>query len=324
MASKISITEGSGKNIATHAISEDGVTKELQRYVPSNSSGVEITTQAISAAALPLPTGASTESTLAALSGKVTACNTGAVVVTTMPTVAVTGPVTDAQLRATPVPVSGSVTTGGLTDTQLRATAVPVSLASVPSHAVTDGGGSLTVDGTVAVSGSVAVTGSFYQATQPVSIASMPSTPVTGTFWQATQPVSLTSLPALAAGTNNIGDVDVLTIPNVKDQIDEATLVVKTVDFTASQTGQTIWTPAAGKKFVICDIVLSASAAGAITIFDATDNTTLRVGKFNLAANGGAVVAYKKPYKSATADNVLKYTTGSGIAGSLTISGYEV
>lgn len=37
---------------------------------------------------------------------------------------------------------------------------------------------------------SLAVTGSFYQATQPVSIASMPSTPVTGTFYQVTQPVS--------------------------------------------------------------------------------------------------------------------------------------
>ena len=41
----------------------------------------------------------------------------------------------------------------------------------------------------------IGVTGSFWQATQPVSIASMPSTPVTGDFWQATQPVSLTSLP---------------------------------------------------------------------------------------------------------------------------------
>ena len=36
----------------------------------------------------------------------------------------------------------------------------------------------------------VPVSGTFWQATQPVSIASMPSTPVTGTFWQATQPVS--------------------------------------------------------------------------------------------------------------------------------------
>ena len=34
--------------------------------------------------------------------------------------------------------------------------------------------------------------------------------PVSGTFWQGTQPVSLTSLPTLAAGTNNIGDVDIV------------------------------------------------------------------------------------------------------------------
>lgn len=46
----------------------------------------------------------------------------------------VTGPLTDAELRATAVPVSGP-----LTDAQLRATAVPVS----------DGGGSITVDGSV-------------------------------------------------------------------------------------------------------------------------------------------------------------------------------
>ncbi len=50
------------------------------------------------------------------VSGTVTA-NTG-----------LTQPLTDTQLRATPVPVSGTVTatTGGLTDTQLRASAVPV------------------------------------------------------------------------------------------------------------------------------------------------------------------------------------------------------
>lgn len=52
-----------------------------------------------------------------------------------------TGGLTDAQLRANPVAVSGTVTatTGGLTDAELRAAAVPVS----------DGGGALTVDGTV-------------------------------------------------------------------------------------------------------------------------------------------------------------------------------
>lgn len=40
--------------------------------------------------------------------------------------VAVTGPLTDAELRATPIPVSGTFTSSGLTDTQLRAADVNV------------------------------------------------------------------------------------------------------------------------------------------------------------------------------------------------------
>lgn len=45
----------------------------------------------------------------------------------------------------------------------------------------------------------VPVTGTFWQATQPVSIASMPSTPVTGTFWPYTlgQQVAGSSVPVV-------------------------------------------------------------------------------------------------------------------------------
>jgi hypothetical protein len=39
--SKIAVTEGSGKNLATNSISEDAVTKEVQRTVPNTSAGVE-------------------------------------------------------------------------------------------------------------------------------------------------------------------------------------------------------------------------------------------------------------------------------------------
>jgi hypothetical protein len=46
-------------------------------------------------------------------------------------TVAVSGPVTDAQIRATPLPVSGP-----LTDAQLRATAVPVDFSAFPASGV--------------------------------------------------------------------------------------------------------------------------------------------------------------------------------------------
>jgi hypothetical protein len=49
----------------------------------------------------------------------------------------VIGPLTDSELRATPVVVSGSVSTGGLTDSQLRATPVPISgtVTTTPSTA---------------------------------------------------------------------------------------------------------------------------------------------------------------------------------------------
>lgn len=130
-------------------------------------------------------------------------------------TVAVTGPLTDAQLRAAAVPVSGTVgvsgtvpVSGPLTDAQLRAAAVPVSgtfwQATQPvSGTVTANAGS----GTMAVSGPL--TDAQLRAT-----AVAVSGPLTDAQLRATAvPVSLQSLPALAAGTANIGDVDVLTLP---------------------------------------------------------------------------------------------------------------
>lgn len=112
--------------------------------------------------------------------------------------VQISGALTDTELRASPVPISGSIdisfppslaVTGPLTNTELRATPVPVSgTVSVGTVPVT--GTFYQATQPVSISGSIAVTGSFYQATQPVSIASMPSTPVTGSFYPATQPVS--------------------------------------------------------------------------------------------------------------------------------------
>jgi hypothetical protein len=99
-------------------------------------------------------------------------------------TVTATGPLTDTQLRATPVPVSGAVTaTGPLTDTQLRASAVPVSAAALPlpSGAATEAGNLATIAAkdfaTQATLASV-LTELQLKAdlleTQPVSAASLP------------------------------------------------------------------------------------------------------------------------------------------------------
>lgn len=83
-------------------------------------------------------------------------------------TVAVTGALTDAQLRATPIPISGTVTaTGLLTDTQLRATPLPVSGTVNPTTPTTVRNGQITVttSGTrVALAGSTAVVAVVVQA----------------------------------------------------------------------------------------------------------------------------------------------------------------
>lgn len=162
--------------------------------------------------------------------------------------VAVTGPLTDTQLRATAVPVAdggGSLTVDGVF---FQATQ-PVSVAAVVH--VDDNAGSLTVDGTVAISGSVAVTGPLTDtqlraSAVPVSAATLPlpsgaatettlasidagipaslgqktmansmpvvvasdqsALPVTGTFFQATQPVSIA---AAVPVTDNGGSLTV-------------------------------------------------------------------------------------------------------------------
>ena len=128
--------------------------------------------------------------------------------------VAVTGPLTDTQLRASAVPVSGTVTANAGTGTfavsnvslPLPAGASTEATLSALNTKVTTTANGIKVDGSAVTQ---PVSGTFFQATQPVSIAaSVPVTgpltdtqlratalPVSGTFFQGTQPVSAASLP---------------------------------------------------------------------------------------------------------------------------------
>ena len=81
---------------------------------PLTDTELRATAVPVSASSLPLPTGAATETTLAAVDAKLGG------------TIAVSGPLTDTQLRATPVPVSGTVTANAGTGT------MAVSAASLP------------------------------------------------------------------------------------------------------------------------------------------------------------------------------------------------
>jgi hypothetical protein len=188
------------------------VTNDAGNPLPVSGTVAVSGTTAVSAVALPLPSGASTaanqgtaNSSLASIDGKVPALVSGAVPVTG--TVAISNSSVEiANEVGNPVPISGTVTaTGPLTDTQLRASAVPVS-------------------GTVAVSGTTPVSatalplpaGAATETTLSALSGKVPASltaaggrllvdgsgatqPVSGTFWQATQPVSAAALP-LPAG----------------------------------------------------------------------------------------------------------------------------
>ena len=193
----VSATVGGEYVFPTYLVTSDGTA--LSTSNPLHVTPGTGATWAVSAASLPLPSGAATaanQSTgnghLATLAGAVSGSEVQ-VDVLTMPTVTISD-------GGSSVTVDGSVTVSGTITANIgtvgtlavesggnlaaaatslatlagavSGTEVQVDVLTLPTVTVSDGGGSLTVDGTVAVSGSVAVTGTFWQSTQPVSIAS--------------------------------------------------------------------------------------------------------------------------------------------------------
>lgn len=82
----------------------------------------------------------------------------------------------------------------------------------------------------------------------------------------------------------------------------------------------TVWEPAAGNKFVITDLIVSATAAGTCTLRDGAGGTTIAL--FSFAANGGVSANFQTPLVSATADNHLTIQA-SAATQYITVLGYE-
>jgi hypothetical protein len=137
----------------------------------------------------------------------------------TLGQVTITGGLTDTQLRASAVTIGGTVTVGsivthGVTIANSSVTiggSVTATISGTPSVTFTQA--SITF-GTAVITGSASIlnfpatqTVTFTQITTHGVTISNTSVTVNGTFYQATQPVSLTTLPALVAGTAKIGSV---------------------------------------------------------------------------------------------------------------------
>ena len=143
---------------------------------------------------------------------------------------AVTGPLTDAQLRASAVPVSlasAPLPTDAATATKqdsqtthlatlagaVSGTEVQVDVLTMPTVTIQDGGGAITVDGTVAVSGSVVVTNAGTFAVQAAQSGSWSITDISGTISLPTGAATAAKQPAL--GTAGTSSSDVITVQGI-------------------------------------------------------------------------------------------------------------
>jgi len=292
-------------------------------------------TQPVSLVTIPLATDAATatlqgtgNTSLASIDGKLPNLVTGRVPVdgsgVTQPvsiagTVAVSGPLTDAQLRATAVPVSLTSTTitGTVAATQSGTWTVTGAGGTFP---VTDSGGSLTVDAPVGTPVFVRLSdGASAISTLPVSLASVPSHDVTnaGTFavqvtsmptttvsgtvaatqsgtWNITNISGTVSLPTGAAtaakqpalGTAGTASADVLTVQGI------ASMTALKVDGSAvtQPVSGTFWQ--ATQPVSIASTVTVTGTGGTFPVTDSGGSLTVdNAGTFAVQVDGAALTS---------------------------------
>lgn len=211
-----------GADLDIAAENRSGVEYPLNHMLDAAGNKIDPATEATLAALNVIA--AAVQTAVQAINAKTTAINTGAIAGTValdsgtlaaLETInANTGALTNAELRAAAVPVSGTFwqatqpVSGPLTDTQLRATAVPVSgtfwQATQPVSfswaGLTDAqlrASAVPVSFTWAGLTDAQLRASAVPVSGPLTDTQLRSTavPVSGTFWQTTQPVSADSLP---------------------------------------------------------------------------------------------------------------------------------
>lgn len=93
--------------------------------------------------------------------------------------------------------------------------------------------------------------------------------------------------------------------------------------YAASETAVSIKAPSGGKTLVVEGLIIVASAAGIVKVFDGTDSDSTTLFRGTIPA-GVHVVTFPSPQKLSAVNNVLRYSTGTGAGGDITAFGYEV
>lgn len=111
--------------------------------------------------------------------------------------------------------------------------------------------------------------------------------------------------------------------PSKLPTTDDADFVRKYYTNAGAVTDGIIWSPAAGKRWYVTDLIINVSAAATVTLEDDKAGGDDPVLKMELAANGGFVANFKTPLASGEDAADLLITTSAGNC-YCTAIGYEI
>lgn len=231
----------------------------------------------------------------------------------------------------------GTVVGGG---TETGALRVTLANNSTGVLSVDDNGGSLTVDGTVTANLSAtdnAVLDSIDTSTQGILADTAAIQAAVETIDNAISgsEMQVDVVGSLPAGDNNIGNVDLASAipagtntigkiaPNEYELAGNTTHVKKYYTNAGAVTDGIVWSPAAGKRWYITDIIINVSAAATVTLEDDLTAGDSPVFKAELAANSGFTHSFNTPLYSGEDAADLLITTSAGNV-YVTVTGYEI
>ena len=305
------VTVNNAAGAAAVNIQDGGNTITVDGTVTANAGSG---TFAVSAAALPLPSGAATAVKQPALG---TAGTASADVITIQGIASMTAIAVSA--ASLPLP-SGAATAALQTQPGVDIGDVTVNNASGASAVnIQDGGNTITVDGTVTTNGDVAH--GTADSGNPVKIGSK---------------VATTALPTAEASGDRVNAVGDRYGRILTAQIDFSMVKDKAATYTSAQTGTTLITPTSGTQVIVIGFYISTysttagrviiwfGASGDTTYSEGTDRTVVDSNHLPSASSAPGIWAGECFIPSGTVDYYVKVTTDAAISVRVGVKYYEV
>ena len=95
-------------------------------------------------------------------------------------------------------------------------------------------------------------------------------------------------------------------------------------ELSPNTTANVVWTPTAGKKYIVTDFLFSSQTEGNLKLYDGTGDPAHTLIKFVVASGVTIGQSFRTPYPSSAIDTTLYADCLPGCSGYLAVWGYEL